>query len=450
MIKKRIKFLAMVPAIALCSCASSNVDAPAQIVPSLPIPFLKEAKVVETPEEQAATISANKLFYGENKIYQRIADGVASRGALSTQYQLLGARYTHEAFRRTILPQITPTASVDDVGNITGRLQIEQVLFDGGRFKAGNRVLNAQQAIAFSEYAIQFNERVGIAIDAYLRQDMHAGMAEISAEVSALYKTLKAKASRRLAGGVGSKVEHSLFELKQFEVETEAARDIAEADAAKLELEKLIGEEIDTPPPLISFEDESAAVPPVVALAIAESKKSAGELYAERAERLPQFSVRGSVGAGTNQGLGFNDRINSFSAGVRLSKPLTWGRDYGLKAAGAQARASRAVVREAQRDADVQLKTLSLRISSLSAQLIKAEKLEEQSRARIDSFEEQFLGGGASITQAVGIIDTYRRIVRNKVDIRFALLSAQREKVQLLGLLGPYASTRSLKADLQN
>lgn len=422
----------------VCSCASDNVDAPAQIIPSLPTPFFNEKKVVEAPKDQTVAVTANSTFYEENEIYREIADGVASHGALSSQYQVLGARYSHEAFRRTILPQISPGASVDDLGNVIGRIQIEQVIFDGGRFKAGNRVLDAEQAIAFSEYAIQFNERVGSAIDAYLRLDMHGSLADVSRDVSKRYLALQSKAKRRLSGGVGNKAELSLFELKQFEAESEASRDIAETDAARLEMEKLIGKSIDTPPPTILFTGEHDVVPPIVARAIAENKRAAGELYAERAESLPLIALSGSVGAGTNQGLGFDDRVNSFAAGVRISKPLTWGQDYGLKAASAEARAARAVVEEVRRDADVELKTLNLRISSLTAQLVKTKTLQAQSRARVDSFEKQFLSGSASIVEAVGIIDTYKRIVRNRIETRFALLSAQREKVQLLGLLGPY------------
>ena len=150
----------------------------------------------------------------------------------------------------------------------------------------------------------------------------------------------------------------------------------------------------------------------------------------------------GSIGAGTNQGLGFDDRVNSFTAGVQLSKPLTWGRDYGLKAASAEARAARTAVKEAQRDADVELRTLNLRIASLTVQLSKTKTLQGQSRARVDSFEKQFLSGNASIVEAVGIIDTYKRIVCNRIETRYALLTAQREKVQLLGLLGPYETIK--------
>jgi len=56
----------------------------------------------------------------------------------------------------------------------------------------------------------------------------------------------------------------------------------------------------------------------------------------------------------------------------------------------------------------------------------------------MESFETQFTHGTVSITEAVGIIDTYKRIVENHIETRYSLLSAQNEKIQLLGLLGPY------------
>lgn len=425
----------------LCSCASGDVDAPAQSIPSIPTPFFPEKKVVETPKEQATTITTNKKFYTDNEVYREIAEGVARRGRLSSEYQVIGARYNHEAFRRSILPQITPVASVDDIGNVIGRLQIEQVIFDGGRFRAGGRVLDAEQALAFADYAIQYNERVGVAIDAYLQQDMYRALADVSNDISARYQKLKSKAQQRLDGGIGRKSELSLFELRQFEAEAEQARDIAELEAVKLRLTKLAGKSFDDPPPMMVFEGEESAVPPMVARAVAESQRAAGELHSERAERLPRISLRGSVGSGTNQGLGFDDRVNSFSAGVQLSRPLSWGRDFGLKAAAAEARAARAVVEEARYDAEVELNTLNLRIANLTAQLVKSENLLSQAKARVDGFEEQFLGGAVTIVEAVGIIDTYRRIVRSQVETRFALLSAQREKVQLLGLFGPYTTS---------
>lgn len=134
--------------------------------------------------------------------------------------------------------------------------------------------------------------------------------------------------------------------------------------------------------------------------------------------------------------------MNSLSAGIRLTRPLTWGRDFSLDATAAEAQAAEALVTEARRDADLELTNLNFRIENLNLQLEQIGELENQSRSRVENFEDQFLGGSANIIEAVGIIDTYKRIVRNKIETRFALLSAQREKVQLLGLLGPYATVK--------
>ena len=95
------KYSVLIPILGsfLSSCASSDIDAPAQAIPSLPTPFIGEKKVVETPKEQAVAIVANSQFYAQNQIYKEIADGVASRGALSSEYFLQSTRFSHEAFR---------------------------------------------------------------------------------------------------------------------------------------------------------------------------------------------------------------------------------------------------------------------------------------------------------------------------------------------------------------
>ena len=71
-------------------------------------------------------------------------------------------------------------------------------------------------------------------------------------------------------------------------------------------------------------------------------------------------------------------------------------------------------------------------------QLRISDSLLQQAETRVDDFERQFLGGAVGIVEAVGIVDTYRRIARSQIESRFNLLSAQQEKVQFLGLLGPY------------
>ena len=422
----------------MCSCASNTSDGARQPVPSLPIPFYGAKRVTDVPQEQSIAVAANDSFYTQNEIYRQIAEGVARHGALASEYGLLATRYNHELFRRSVLPQITPVSSVDDEGNLIFRLQIEQVIFDSGRFKAGNRILDAEQAVAFADFAIEYNERIGTAIGAYFRQYMHASLAETSEEYLARYTSFQEMARRRLEGGVGSQSELGLFELKQSEAKADALSDMAEAEAAKRELESLIGHPIDTPPPLMDFGDLNESMPPVVARAIAERSIAAGEYSAERAESLPRLSVRGSVGTGTSQGLGFDDRINSYAADFQLSKPLTWGSDYGLKAAGAAVDSAAAAVEQARRDADLQLQVLDIRITNLMEQLRISDSLLQQAETRVDDFERQFLGGAVGIVEAVGIVDTYRRIARSQIESRFNLLSAQQEKVQFLGLLGPY------------
>jgi len=422
----------------MCSCASNNNDGSRQAVPSIPAPFLSPKKVTEVPEEQSIAIAANDSFYTQNEIYRQIAEGVARHGILSSEYNLLGARYNHELFRRSVLPQVTPASSIDDDGNVIFRLLIEQVIFDGGRFKAGNKILDAEQAVAFAEFAIEYSERISTAVDAYFRQYMHSSFTQASEDYLKRYSAFQEMARRRLEGGVGSQSELGIFELKQAEAQADLSRDIAETEAAKLELQSLIGKPIAISPPLIDFGDLSGNIPPIVARAIAESNIATGELSAERAESLPRLSVRGSVGAGTSQGLGFDDRINSYAADLQLSKPLTWGSDYGLKAAGAAVDAANAVVEEERRDADLQLRVLDIRIANLTEQLQISDTLAQQAKSRVDDFEKQFLGGAVGIVEAVGIIDTYKRIVRSQIESRFNLLSAQREKVQFLGLLGPY------------
>jgi len=420
-------------------CATQDPESTLQIIPSLPAPFLSDKKAEELPEAQAEVIQQNEIFYVDNTVYREIAEGVASRGVLSGEFLVNSARFSSQQFRQTLLPQITPVASVDENGDAIGRLQVEQVIFDAGRFRAGKSVLSAEQSIAFADYAIQYNERVGTAIDAFLRKDRSSALAEVSNEISARYKKMQERALKRLQGGIGNKAELGLFELKQFEAVTEAARDDADAQTARAQLEGLTGRSFDQTPPELTFPGEQTAVPPVVALAIAEKKRAVSELWAEKSERLPRLTARGSVGIGTDLGLGFNDRANSFVAGVQLSQPLTWGKDYGLKATRADSRAASARMNEVKRDTAVELQALNLRISELRMQLFQVGKLLQRATARVDEFDEQFLAGAVGMVEAVGIIDTYKRIYRSKIELNYSLLSAQREKVQLLGLLGPYS-----------
>jgi len=412
---------------------------PVQSLPSIPLPFIQETSAVVPSEEEVDAVDASNAFFASNSKYYEIAFAVADRGVLSSRIELQGRRYESEAFRRTLLPQITPSVTTNQNGDILGRVLIEQIVFDSGRFRAGKKVLSAQKAAAFAEHVIQFNERVSNAVDAYLRSHRSDELSSISHSLAARYEKMLRKAQQRLSGGVGRKSELSLFDIKRLENVNEAASDRAVADAAMLELETLTGQRFEQQPTRFEFL-ENDRMPPVMALAIAEKKIAGARFRVEQADRLPEISLLGSVGAGTSFGGGFDDQANTLSAGVRLNQPLTWGKDYGLKSSKAQFRASQARVREQERDITAELKRLQLQAQSFQIQLVQSEALLKATQQRANEFEQQFLGGAVSIVEAVSILDAYKRAARMNIEMKYALMDAERQVAQIQGLFGPFKS----------
>lgn len=410
----------------------------AQAVPSLPMPFLSEKPSAQAVARDLAVRERNKTFYDTNHQYFRIAEAVMALGKLSTEFSLERNHFELQAFRRSLLPQITPELSVNEDGAGVGRLRIDQVLFDGGRFKAGKKRLNAEQSIAFAEFTLQLNERVANAIRAYLTEYRSKATAELAESISAQYGALSEKARQRLKGGIGDRAEVSVFELKQLEADADSAREQANADIARLELLQLSGIRMTDPPARLLFTEQADVLPPRIALVEAQHQRLSADLRLAKAERLPRLGVRGSVGRGTSLGQGFDDQATSFVVGLSFTQPLTWGRDYGLKAAQSQFESGLARVQEETRDTLTQINSVSYRITELNTQLERMSRLVGAAQQRIENFEDYFLGGAAGIVEAVGIIDSYHRIQQSEIDSRYRLLEAETEKAQLLGVLGPY------------
>ncbi len=421
-----------------CVSGDYNDAAPLQVLPSIPIPFVSEAQEPVTSNDEIEVIEASEEFLEDNSTYMKIALAVADIGALSSRLELQGRHYDQEAFRRTLLPQLTPVVNTNQDGDVIGRVLIEQIIFDSGRFRAGRKVLNSEQAVAFAQYVIQFNTRVSNAVDAYLRSHRSRQLSTVSTLLADRYENMYARAEQRLSGGVGKKSELSLFEIKRLENLNEAASDKAVADAAMLELETLTGQRFGVEPSRFEFTSTEQQQPPAIALANAEKKVASAELRVQQAERLPEVRLQGSVGRGTSFGSGFDDQPNTLTAGIRLNQPLTWGKDYGLKSSRAQFHAAEARVREQARDINAELERLKLQAQSFEIQLSQSAALVAAANERADEFEQQFLGGAIGIVEAVSILDTYKRAARMKIEMEFSLYDAERQIAQIHGLFGPF------------
>lgn len=421
-------------------CASNSEYGYAPVIPLPPIKALGggEETVSIVSEPQQETIEESKSFYLDNALYLDIARGVASKGALSTEYALSSNAFELKALQRSRFPQITPSSNVNEDGDFIARLFVEQVIFDGGRFRAGKRRITAQQAAAFAEHAIEFNQKVSEAVDAFLREYRATALLSISKDISARYADLRGMAGQRLRGGVGKKSELGLFEVKKFETEIEATRDESDKRTFRNRFETLTGLTISGAPLRFAFDAAVLDQPPSVNLALAEQQLADADLGLEYAERRPEVSLRGSAGVGTSFGLGFDDRARSLSVGVEFSRPLAWGKDFDLEAIRSRKKAARARVDEQKRDINLRLAELTRQAIEFELQLEQAEGLIVAAGKRADEFQKQFLAGAVGIVEAVSVLETYKQVRRQQVEIEYSIFSAELERAQILGLLGPF------------
>jgi|GEM_PF-3579949 len=399
---------------------------------------------VETKTDEYYTEKVQS-FYNNNKAYEAIARAIITQTPSASAASLEGQKLLGRAYNQNRLPQVSPTASVEDDGDVIGRLIIEQVIFDNGRFKAGKKLFTADEARVFGDYLIETNEDIAQGINVYLRAVRLQSLLSASEKLAVKYDDLHKIALDRVSGGVGKRSESSLFEIRKLQTHAQSDTIRAELKTTRAELQALTGNDnFVLTPRRFNFGGSREALAqeifettPTILRTQADVDARIAELEQAKADRLPSLSFRGSLGAGTGLGLGADDQVNDARLGLSVSQPLYWGKNLNTEAILKNIEAEELRVKRVKRDAKVEMASHDQQIKALETQLPNQQTLVNLAEKRAENFKTDFRAGAATMVEAISLLETLKTLQTQYIDMEHDRLNNELQFARILGILGP-------------
>lgn len=325
--------------------------------------------------------------------------------------------------RQSRLPQITPGLSTGTAGAVAVDVNVRQVLFNGDLSKAMFHEANIQAVNRQIALLETLNNDVLEDVETYLSYRENTERNMLLSDLAERLEELLSVAETRLQGGIGTANDVTLFQLELTEVETEAL--IAKSDAA-VDLSTLGNINASLPPQ--NFVQNNSLPAIEVLAAIASRDEARGDLVVAKEEAEPRLVVRGTTGIDASTGL------LSRNAGLAVeADPLQFGGDADILTAEQAVFLAERELEETVADVEKETRRLLQQIAALKTQEKQTSLLVDQTQSRLDAFGEQFLAGSSGLSEAAGLVDTLRRSLEQKVDVRYRILRLQSELAANLG-----------------
>lgn len=368
-------------------------------------------------------------------VYAKIAQAALNTKKFSREALVRASEHKLEAHKQSLLPQVTPGVSLDANGDTIAQLNIEQTLYDGGRYMANQEILLSEKSSAQANLRTNENERINKAISAYI--DYHnarTSQAMLSKTIKS-FKTMEDQSESRINIGIGDASDRDLFQLKKLEVQSEYETQEGVALSSRLLFKALTGI------PMLSQKPEKmdliydATHSPEVELARADRDKALGNLELQKSNKLPNIAIKGNVGTAT-------DSLDSENMDVRLdvslNQPLTWGFDHSSAATQSEVEASDRKYDEIFKDTQDRIKSLKFELAQAKARHKRLNKLSSNAEKRLKGFRSQFLAGQAGIAEASSTIESYKKIQINAIETEYSIYRTELELATLTGVLSQY------------
>lgn len=375
---------------------------------------------------------ATNASTGLSDAYTHIAQAVSGTRGFAEEASMRSSEQKLAAHKYSLFPQVTPNASVNHEGEPIAQVQVQQVLYDSGRYSATRQALLGEREQTQAELDIQRNARIAEAILTYIDFHYAQDAAAVSARTAELFERFGKQAQLRIEDGLGDVSERDLFELKLLEAQADQQNFDQQAQTNQRKLQRLANIDMPDDKPVRLAVDYVHEMAPSVRKAAAEKDHAAAGVALEKAQWLPTVALAGSIGVDRH---GFETDSAEGRVNVSVSKPLGWGMGSSLKASKSDLEASRLRYDETLRTVGDRFALLQLEIDHASNKIERLTKVAEASEVRLNRFEDQFLTGSASLVEAVGLVETYKKSKMNLVEAHYDILRSELEMAQIAGVL---------------
>lgn len=337
--------------------------------------------------------------------YAQVADAVLAANARAAESDLRAATLRAEARATNWLPTLGPTVSLTSLGDVVSSLVLDAVLFDNGQRRAERDYARADVEVAAVTLAEDSNGRVKDGLDLYLNAQAARARAAVSEGAMAQMERYAYIMHERVRGGVSPRVEADIVQQKLDQLRSDMASDREAAASAMAELAAMSAQPLDGITGTSDLGIEHTATPLPVLRAQAEAARAVAEAQAARAGLLP------SLTASVDQ---TGDAAATFGgAGLGL------GTGASMRAAQEAERTAAARVGQAEEDANRRLRALEGELASLQRQASEAQRLAAQAAANFATYATQQREGQRGVAEVVTIFETKLRAEREAADLRF-------------------------------
>lgn len=383
--------------------------------------FLGDGKI------EVASLKPDENLKG---VYLKIVSAAIRASKLSNEISLQASEHKIEAHKQNLLPQITPGASIDDENDTVAQLNIEQVLFDSGRYQANRDILVGERDSVAASLHEKQNKRAARAIAAYIDFHQAREKQKLLKQIISNFRKLENQSDKRLKNGVGSSSDKELFLIKKLEVEAEYENQEGIALSREQEFVVLTKMEMPSKSPSRMHVSTDINNSPALRSAMAERDSALGRLDLNKSNHNPLVRLVGNVGTASNIS---DEEDMDLRLDLSLSKPLNWGFNHGIAASHSEVVAADRKYDEVFKETQVRLKTLKFELQKAEAKLAKLERLSNSAHKRVKGFNRLFLSGQAGIVEASSIVESYKKIKTNMIDTRFEIYNIELEIGEIVG-----------------
>ena len=323
------------------------------------------------------------------------------------------------------LPTLGPNLSLSSLESLASSLLLDVVIFDNGQKRAEREYAVTDVEVAAVNLAIDANDRVLDALDAYLLLLEAQSREEISTRALTVLEGYARKSAQRVSQGYSAPVEQSEIEqyLSEFRLVRDAARQSAMNARSSL---TLLG--VSNIPGshhrMTSFPATPSSPPLSVTLAQAKANRSIAEAKIDRSKNFPllggttEISSSGSstvfVMSGSGMGASTLSAGNSFEASKQASNQS---------------------VIHARSEAEIEIDSLNSELSSLSTQLNGYSARLSSSMRNYELYKDQFTAGAADLTD---VVDAYATAVSLELgidEVKHDILGVKYDLLHAYGVL---------------
>lgn len=364
-------------------------------------PAAPHLEAIVRPAAKTNLVAGTRL----STLAERIDEVAIDRS--STVQQVRAAEAELQARRFDNYPQIRPTASAPLTGGGSASigLNLEQLIWDGGRIRA--RLSDADLKIAEASLRAwaERNEAVLDGLEAYVNMARYeARISELGdlrqnlGEINTLLKT-------RLAGGVADRGELLRMNVALQELQRRHVSDTAALRQARTDFVRQLPNANHTPalPDLRAAASQCSRVwpdseAPADALARVTTARARALEGVVRAQRFPKVLLAG----GSNYS---QDGFSEPTIGIRLdaSDMLGLGRQADLEAAEASSQAAAAAYALRKDETLADLAGLEANFNGLQSDAASLRELVRQNEATLDLYEEQLDAGSIALTDGIDL-----------------------------------------------